>query len=573
MLLRLVSPVARKGSQNGQFQKRVPKAIRDRMIGRRLSIPIGDDIVASAAVDKQGTIRFSLNTSDPSKIKARQAAALAYLEPYFTAEEHNRPVELSRRDAVALSGVIYRAWVEGERQEQSIALQHGPDGWQRVNPEDDADGTDEASEFRALAEWVTALGRDPKGEALELTLGPLVDRVMVLPGIMLPRLAPGSRAIVLAEFARALRDAWELRARHAEGDYRPDPSSERFPAWERPADALGGDAEGAGTSSASAKVTLMGLVDSWWKEQERVGKAKSTYVNYKGVFGRLVAFLELDKTRKPTADDARRLTAEEVVDFKDYRLEAGMSPRTVNDNDLAALRSVLGWAVTNKKVPANVAADIKVGGVKKEKRRGFRDEEAKALLRAALAVRVDGQEYEETTRALRWAPWLMAYTGARVGEVGQLRKEDVALVIEDGEEHWSITITPEAGTVKGGKSRQVPLHPHLVEMGFVQTVQRAAEGHLFLRPNTKTGDVLGPLQGVKNRLAEAARAVVPDKGVSPNHGWRHWFITRCRKEGVSQELRRMITGHSGEGVDEQDYGEPAGLYGEIKKLPAISLDD
>ena len=67
--------------------------------------------------------------------------------------------------------------------------------------------------------------------------------------------------------------------------------------------------------------------------------------------------------------------------------------------------------------------------------------------------------------------------------------------------------------------------------------------------------------------------MVPDKSVSPNHGWRHWFITRCRKHDVSHELRRMITGHSGEGVDEQDYGEPAGLYQQICKLPAIKLGD
>ena len=86
-------------------------------------------------------------------------------------------------------------------------------------------------------------------------------------------------------------------------------------------------------------MTLTGLVDDWWKEKEKLGKAKSTYVNYKGVFGRLVTFLE--------HDDAQRLTAKDVVRFKDYRLEEGISPRTVNDGDLAALRSVLGWAMDN----------------------------------------------------------------------------------------------------------------------------------------------------------------------------------------------------------------------------------
>ncbi len=533
------------------------------MIGRKLLMPLGDGTV-SVTVDKQGVIRFSLGTRDPLEAKARQADVLAYLERLFVSERDNRPVELSRQQAVALAGKLYRAWVNGEGQERSIAWQHGPDGWQRVHPEDDADGSQEADEFRALAEWVKALGADAKGEVLEQKLGPLVDRVMELPGIMLPRLAPGSRVIVLVAFARALRDAWELRARHAEGDYRPDPNSERFPAWVPPVGSFGGDG-GAGTAHPlPANVTLTGLVDDWWKEQKKVGKAKSTYVNYGGVFRRLVGFLK--------HDDALRLTAEDVVRFKDHRLDE-VSPRTVNDNDLAALRSVLDWGMRNKKLSSNAASDIGVKIGKKPKRRGLTDAEATAILKSALAVPTDGREREQTVRAKRWAPWLMAYTGARVGEIGQLRKQDLVKVSEEGVEHWSIIITPEAGTVKGGEARQVPLHPHLVELGFVQMVQGAAAGHLFLRPNSKTGDVLGPLQGVKNRLAEATREVVPDKSVSPNHGWRHWFITRCRKHDVSHELRRMITGHSGEGVDEQDYGEPAGLYQQICKLPAIKLGD
>lgn len=566
MLLRLVSPVKRPGSSIPQFIKRVPIEIRDQMIGRKLLIPLGDGTV-SATVDKQGVIRFSLGTRDPSEAKGRQADALAYLERVFEAERHNRPIELSRRLAVALAGILYRAWIEGEDREQTIAWQHGPNGWERVY-DGDADGSEEAAGFRAVAAQMVALGDGADVAALERVLGPVVDVVGARPDVMMPRLTPGSRATVLVEFARAVRDMAERRARQAEGDYSPDPNSERFPEWQRP---VGGNVEESDAPSSS-KVSLTGLVDDWWKEQERVGKAKSTYVNYRGVFGRLVTFLKLDKARRATADDARRLTAEDVVRFKDHRLAEGMSPRTVNDNDLAAMRSVLAWALTNKKLLANVAEGIKVIGAKKEKRRGFTDNEAKAILRAAQAVELDGQEYAETLRALRWGPWLMAYTGARVGEIGQLRKEDVAKVTEDGEEHWSITITPEAGTVKGGKTRKVPLHPHLVAMGFVDMVERAPAGHLFLRPNGKTGDVLGPLQGVKNRLAEAARLVVPDKGVSPNHGWRHWFITQCRKVGVSQELRRMITGHSGEGVDEQDYGEAAGLFEEICKLPVIKTD-
>jgi len=107
-------------------------------------------------------------------------------------------------------------------------------------------------------------------------------------------------------------------------------------------------------------------------------------------------------------------------------------------------------------------------------------------------------------------------TTSPLGEMAQLRKEDVR---REGQ-YWTATITPEAGTVKSDEVRVVVLHPHLIELGFIKFVQSARPGHLFLRPSDD-GDVLGPLQGVKNRLAEFVRALVPDRTVDPNHGWRH----------------------------------------------------
>lgn len=53
------------------------------------------------------------------------------------------------------------------------------------------------------------------------------------------------------------------------------------------------------------------------------------------------------------------------------------------------------------------------------------------------------------------------------------------------------------------------LHSHLVELGFPEFVEAAPAGHLFLKPS-KSGDVLGPLQGLKNRLAEFVRG--PQRG-------------------------------------------------------------
>ncbi len=63
------------------------------------------------------------------------------------------------------------------------------------------------------------------------------------------------------------------------------------------------------------------------------------------------------------------------------------------------------------------------------------------------------QEYRD---AFRWVPWICAYTGARVNEVTQMRKQDVKQV--DGV--WVVNITPEAGRNKtGGAPRADPPAP------------------------------------------------------------------------------------------------------------------
>lgn len=261
MLLRLVSPVKRSGSKSGQLQKRVPTAIRERMIGRTISIPVADGVTISVKVDKTGTIRSTLGTSDPAEIKARNGEAGAFLERFYRAEADERPMELTHRHAVALSGVHYRAWIDGEDREQIISFQQCPYGRMR-RVYDELDGGEVAAAFSALAGRVPDM-LEPVADyaTLETMLGPIVDRVRERPDVMLLRLSERSRRMIIIEFAKALKGAWERRARQANSDYRPDPNSERFPAWERLVDAPVDDGGGVDTSFPPAIVTLTGLVE------------------------------------------------------------------------------------------------------------------------------------------------------------------------------------------------------------------------------------------------------------------------------------------------------------------------
>ena len=223
--------------------------------------------------------------------------------------------------------------------------------------------------------------------------------------------------------------------------------------------------------SLSAAQPLLTLFADWWREAKATGRKASTHDNYRNTINTFIAFLG--------HDDAVKVKRDDVLRFKDHRL-AIVSAKTVKDGDLAALKSVLGWGNDNGRLTTNAAEGItlKLGKRPQLRPKGFTADEARDLLKAADNCLPNPREKPKLHPSKRWIPWLCAYTGARVGEMIQLRKQDVRL--EQG--HYVVTITPEAGTEKNNLARDVVLHPHLIEKGFSAFVASSREGYLFIDP-------------------------------------------------------------------------------------------
>jgi len=530
--------------------------VRDRAIGLTLALPVGSITVPLTITDKTESIRLSLQTREPAEAKIRQATIASYLETVWRALRQPEAVSLTNRQATALAGELYRAWADGEGREKTVAIEMTPEGWvpATVTPEE------EGVYFKSAAKHLAKIRERADSRGLEPALGAIIDRLLLAKGIA--RVEDDSRLILLQAFHLALRDALELRERNAGGDYSPDPKAERFPEWASPNAAVS-----SLPAQPSPKASLKGMVEDWWREAEATGRKPSTYESYRNTMAGFVAFLK--------HDDASRITAEDVIRFKDHRLNTvnrrtgkRVSARTVNDSDLSGLKTVFEWAVNNRKIATNPArgVTIKVGKRAKLRSKGFSDAEAIAILEVASA-HVGGSEQPQTRAAKHWVPWLCAYTGARVGEIAQLRKQDLK---QEGS-HWTITITPDAGTVKTNEARTVVLHEHLVELGFCAFVSAAPAGHIFLKPG-KSGEVRGPLRGLKNRLAEFARTVVTDPNVAPNHGWRHRFKTVGMEAGIAPRILDAIQGQAPRSVADS-YGDVTlnTMAAAIARLPRIAI--
>ncbi len=126
MLFRLVSPVKRSGTENRQFVQRIPQAIRAKAVGRTFKIELADEEFVTVIIShRTQTVRFSLRTSNASEAKRRQARAAAALERIWESLRDNEPVTLSHRQATALSGKLYRAWVD-EQSSHKVVVEHTP---------------------------------------------------------------------------------------------------------------------------------------------------------------------------------------------------------------------------------------------------------------------------------------------------------------------------------------------------------------------------------------------------------------------------------------------------------------
>jgi integrase len=317
-----------------------------------------------------------------------------------------------------------------------------------------------------------------------------------------------------------------------------------------------------------APLPLLEVFDAYAKEQQL---KPSTVAEWRNNLDALVTFLG--------HSDALRITVDDLDRWRDMLLATPTKrgtvrlPRSVNNHYFVALRATLAWAVEKRKLTANVATQVVIRIPKRAKlrERNFTTVESNAILAATL-LPVPGTASNYTKLARRWIPWLCAYTGARVNEIGQLRGNDIAQI--DG--LWSIRITPEAGTQKGDTARIIPLHSHLVDQGFIAIANKAGELPIFYDPAAvkKPGDGNRYVKKVGERLAAWVRndVGITDPNLQPNHAWRHTFKTIAIDTGMMERVSDAITGHAAKTVG-QTYGSVSlkAMSAAVEQLPRYKI--
>lgn len=307
---------------------------------------------------------------------------------------------------------------------------------------------------------------------------------------------------------------------------------------------------------------------------EEAKKGRLADVTLRGYSRKLASFGEFVK-----GQDVRSLTDDDVYAWAAHReKEDKIKPHIVQKNDVAAVSSVFGWAASKlggQLIPVNIAKDIDLQAPNpvQEREPVFTLKEVRKILKVAQKADDDKEAHATRRNARRWCPWLCAYSGARITETTQLRKEDF---FEEGGQ-WFMRFTPAAGSIKTRSSRVVPLHEHVLAEGFLAFLEAAKPGPLFYDPSrrAKEGAVTSQAEIELQKLATwlGKEAKIADGGVRINHAWRHTWKTEALGVGIEERIRDAIAGHS-VGKTARKYEHPRRLLAEaMKRFPRYRLDD
>lgn len=276
------------------------------------------------------------------------------------------------------------------------------------------------------------------------------------------------------------------------------------------------------------------LCDLW----ERVRNPRSAKVREKTrlYVRRFIAFAGDLKPREVTRDHA--------ISFREHLAEKGETSTNIQQH-LDKLQTLFNVGLSEGVVVANPFHKVKARPDNKkhsDAKQPFTAEQARAVLQA-----LKGEDADFT-----WAMKLLAYHGARGGEICQLRVDDVATV--NGVP--VLRIHDQHGSVKNAASvRDVPIHPRC--NGIVAYAKRVAATHgtdAWLFQSFKDHK-----QGRAHRFQDKGSRFLRKKvGIADErltvHSWRHTFRTLARNVEMPLSVSHAIMGHA-EGGEHGKYGD------------------
>ncbi|MGJ8481716.1 tyrosine-type recombinase/integrase [Sphingobium yanoikuyae] len=276
------------------------------------------------------------------------------------------------------------------------------------------------------------------------------------------------------------------------------------------------------------------------------------------------------------------------------RAKADRSIRTINVTNvnayMARFAAAMNWALTEEFIERNPAKGIRwaENAPTQDRRRPFSSEQLRRIFSAPVFVgcKDEGRGYA-TPGPLRlggakfWIPLLGLFTGARLNELCQADVADIQTI--DGIHCLVISAESESGN--SGKSlknkssaRRIPLHPALLELGFMAFVRRKRATNSEKLFDDIPAGALGFRSIAFSRwFARFLTRAKAETRTTCFHSFRHGFRDAARNARIDRDIVLALGGWTSGGQSDaaDQYGQgyhPAILLEAIRLIEYPGLD-
>ncbi|MFZ6673711.1 tyrosine-type recombinase/integrase [Undibacterium sp. Xuan67W] len=260
--------------------------------------------------------------------------------------------------------------------------------------------------------------------------------------------------------------------------------------------------------------------------------------------------------RKNTPDfPIKGISRQDISDFIDELLQKGLTNQTIQQKYLSSITGLFELAKNSglwenetvfptyghKLFTKSTAKKVKAKNGWKE----FSQDDLQHIFKPATYL-------AQKNPTDFWLPLLGLHTGGRIGELCQLRIEDINQI----DQIWAIAITDEDECQRlktPAAKRTIPIHPKLIEIGFLNFVEDMKQfgGMLFpyLTPNAFGNFSETPSE----RFGKYLDSLQLTDSKKVFHSFRSTSNNALKKAGVSEETRCQFIGHEHETTNSKVY--------------------
>lgn len=315
----------------------------------------------------------------------------------------------------------------------------------------------------------------------------------------------------------------------------------------------------AGPALFAAMPTLKDLYARWLKVKKRARSSEQACLLAIETCEKALGRLPIDQLSRAHGDA-----------FRSWLQEQPISLKTARDR-FTWVKSLLGYAFRELElIPKQPWEGMEIKVSKSQTRRPWNDEELQQLFSQPLFTSYETPKGRKSgSDASYWVPLMALYSGARIGELAQLRTCDISVI--NGLPMLTITDAGEGQRVKTDAGlRSIPIHPELVRLGLLEYVQAIRDaGHDKLWPILRV-DPERPGLTLSNWFGEYRRSVGLTEKYPDFHSFRHSVRTRLSRAKIPEKVQDAITGHETQGSIGTKVYQDVSIQDRLEAIQALS---